>query len=164
MQDWWDHATELMRGLRPKDADRTRFLARQTLNVLSPSNASHLNPGIIAETARTGVRNVTEGAAHFAHDAVKILTGQRDQAPEGYQMGEDLPCTPGQDAYRKDLMELIQYAPQTPQVHARPILIVPAWIMKYYILDLSPENPMVRHLVGQGFTVLMISWTNPTFR
>jgi len=162
MQDWWDHATEPMRGLRPDDAERTRFLARQTLDVLSPSNAPFLNPEIIAETVASTGRNLTEGAAYFAHDALKTLTGQRDPAPEGYQIGKDLACTPGQVVYRNDLMELIQYTPQTPQVHARPILIVPAWIMKYYILDLSPENSMVRYLVGQGFTVFMISWINPT--
>jgi len=162
VQEWWDHATEPTRGLRPEDADRTRFLARQTLDVLSPSNSPLLNPEIIEETVRTAGRNLTEGAAHFAHDAAKTLTGARDPAPEGYRIGEDLACTPGQVVFRNDLMELIQYAPQTPQVQARPILIVPAWIMKYYILDLSPENSMVRYLVGQGFTVFMISWTNPT--
>lgn len=162
VQDWWNQATEPLRGLRPEDAERTRFLARQMLDVLSPSNAPLLNPEIIAETVKTGGRNLTEGATHFAHDALKTLTGQRDPAPAGYRIGEDLACTPGQVIYRNDLMELIQYAPQTPQVHVRPILIVPAWIMKYYILDLSPGNSMVRYLVGQGFTVFMISWTNPT--
>lgn len=162
VQDWWDLATEPMRGLRPEDAERTRFLARQTLDVLSPSNSPLLNPEIIAETARTAGRNLTEGAAHFAKDAIKTLTNQRDPAPHGFQIGKDLACTPGQVVFRNDLMELIQYAPQTAQVQARPILIVPAWIMKYYILDLSPENSMVRYLVGQGFTVFMISWTNPT--
>lgn len=162
VQEWWDKATEPMRGLRPEDAERTRFLARQTLDVLSPSNQPLLNPEIIAETTKAMGRNLTEGAAHFAHDAVKTLTGQRDPAPEGYQIGLDLACTPGQVVYRNDLLELIQYTPQTPQVRARPILIVPAWIMKYYILDLSPENSMVRYLVGQGFTVFMISWINPT--
>ncbi len=164
VQDWWDGATEPMRGLRPEDAERTRFLARQTLDVLSPSNFPFLNPEIIAETVRTGGSNLTEGAAHFVHDVVKTLTGQRDPPPEGYQIGKDLACTPGQVVFRNDLMELIQYAPQTPQVHTRPILIVPAWIMKYYILDLSPGNSMVRYLVGQGFTVFMISWRNPTRR
>lgn len=162
MQDWWDHATQPVRGLRPDDAERTRFLARQTLDVLSPSNSPMLNPEIIAETMRSRGRNLTDGAAHFAHDAAKTLTGQRDPAPEGYQLGKDLACTPGHVVFRNDLFELIQYTPQTPKVHARPILIVPAWIMKYYILDLSPENSMVRYLVGQGFTVFMISWCNPT--
>jgi polyhydroxyalkanoate synthase subunit PhaC len=162
VQDWWDHATEPMRGLHPEDAERTRFLARQTLDVLSPSNFPLLNPEIIEATARTAGHNLTDGAAHFAHDAVKTLTGQRDPAPEGYQIGKDLACTPGQVVFRNDLMELIQYAPQTPEVQARPILVVPAWIMKYYILDLSPENSLVRYLVGQGFTVFMISWCNPT--
>jgi polyhydroxyalkanoate synthase len=162
VQDWWDHATEPMRGLRPDDAGRTRFLARQTLDVLSPSNLPMLNPEILAETARTGGRNLAEGAAHFVHDAVKTLTGQRDPAPEGYRIGTDLAATPGRVVFRNALMELIQYAPQTPMVQARPILIVPAWIMKYYILDLSPQNSMVRYLVAQGFTVFMISWINPT--
>jgi polyhydroxyalkanoate synthase len=161
MQDWWDHATEPMRGLRPDDAERTRFLARQTLDVLSPSNAPLLNPEILVETVKTGGRNLTEGAAHFLEDAVKTLTNRHDPPPEGYRIGEDLACTPGQVVFRNDLMELIQYRPQTPQVRARPILIVPAWIMKYYILDLSPENSMVRYLVQQGFTVFMISWINP---
>ncbi|MDT8855269.1 alpha/beta fold hydrolase [Paracoccaceae bacterium Fryx2] len=162
VQDWWDHATDATRGLRQEDADRTRFLARQTLDVLSPANFPLLNPEIIAETVRTGGLNLTEGAAHFTHDVLKTLSGQRDPAPEGYRIGEDLACTPGQVVFRNDLFELIQYAPQTAQVQARPILIVPAWIMKYYILDLSPHNSMVGYLVGQGFTVFMISWCNPT--
>lgn len=162
VQDWWDKATEPMRGLRPEDAERSRFLARQILDVLSPSNQPLLNPEIIAETVKTGGRNLTEGAVHFAQDAIKTLTNRHDPPPEGYRIGTDLACTPGQVVYRNDLMELIQYAPQTPQVQARPILIVPAWIMKYYILDLSPENSMVRYLVRQGFTVFMISWINPT--
>lgn len=160
-QDWWDHATEPTRGLRPEDAERTRFLARQMLDVVSPSNFPMLNPEIIAQTAKTGGRNLTDGAAHLVHDAVKTMTGQRDPAPEGFEIGKELACTPGQVVFRNDLFELIQYTPQTEKVHAKPILIVPAWIMKYYILDLSPHNSMVRYLVGQGFTVFMISWCNP---
>ncbi len=162
VQDWWDHATDPMRGLEPADAERTRFLARQTLDVVSPSNFPLLNPEIIAETIKTGGGNLTEGATHFSHDMLKTLTGQHDPAPEGYQIGKDLACTPGKVVFRNDLFELIQYAPQTDQVQVRPVLIVPAWIMKFYILDLSPANSIVRHLVGQGFTVFMISWCNPT--
>lgn len=161
VQDWWDHATEPMRGLRPEDAERTRFLARQMLDLVSPSNFPMLNPEIIAETRATGGRNLTEGLANFSHDMLKTLARQRDPVPEGYQIGSDLACTPGQVVFRNDLFELIQYAPQTGQVQAQPVLIVPAWIMKYYILDLSPHNSMVRYLVSQGFTVFMISWCNP---
>ena len=162
VQDWWDHATEPMRGLRREDAERTRFLIRQMLDLVSPSNFPLLNPEIIAETAKSGGRNLAEGAAHFAQDMLKTLSGLKDPPPEGYRIGEDLACTPGKVVFRNDLLELIQYSPQTPHVRARPILIVPAWIMKYYILDLSPANSMVRYLVQQGFTVFMISWCNPS--
>jgi len=161
-QDWWDFATDHLRGLQPEDADRTRFMARQTLDVLSPSNFPMLNPEIIEATARSGGRNLAEGAANFVHDAIQTVTQQRDPAPEGYRIGEDLACTPGQVVFRNELFELIQYTSQTAKVQAEPVLIVPAWIMKCYILDLSPRNSMVNYLVGQGFTVFAISWCNPT--
>lgn len=161
-QDWWDYATDPLRGLRQEDADRTRFMTRQMLDVVSPSNFPGLNPEIIEETVKTGGRNLGEGAAHLWRDWLKTVAQVHEPAPEGYQIGKDLACTPGEVVFRNDLFELIQYAPQTEDVQAEPILIVPAWIMKYYILDLSQQNSMVNYLVGQGFTVFMISWSNPT--
>ncbi len=161
-QDWWDYATDPMRGLRRDDADRARFMTRQMLDVVSPSNFPWLNPEIIEETMKTGGRNLGEGAAHFWGDWLKTVSQVHEPAPEGFEIGKNLACTPGEVVYRNDLFELIQYAPQTDEVQAEPILIVPAWIMKYYILDLSPQNSMVNYLVGQGFTVFMISWCNPT--
>ena len=162
VQDWWDHATDHLRGLRPEDADRTRFMVRQALDTVSPANFPALNPEIIKTTVATGGRNLVEGAAHLAQDTLKTLAQIHEAAPEGFQVGQDLACTPGTVVFRNELFELIQYAPQTGKVQAEPILIVPAWIMKYYILDLSPHNSMVNYLVGQGFTVFMISWCNPT--
>ncbi len=162
MQDWWDHATDQLRGLRPEDADRTRFMVRQMLDVVSPSNFPAFNPEIIEETIKNHGNNLTEGAAHFARDLLKTLSQMHEPAPEGYQIGKELACTSGEVVFRNDILELIQYAPQTDRVQAEPILIIPAWIMKYYILDLSPQNSMVKYLVDQGFTVFMISWCNPT--
>ena len=162
MQDWWDYATDPLRGLRAEDAGRTRFMMRQMLDTVSPSNFPALNPEIIEETAKTGGKNLSEGAAHFMRDYLKTLAQVHEPAPEGYRIGEDLACTPGEVVFRNDIFELIQYAPRTERVQAEPVLIVPAWIMKYYILDLSPQNSLVRYLVEQGFTVFMISWCNPT--
>lgn len=161
VQDWWDHATAPLRGLRPEDADRVRFMVRQMLDTVSPSNFPALNPEILGATVASGGRNLAEGATHFAHDMVKTLTQTREPPPDGFRVGQDLACTPGTVVFRNHLFELIQYTPQTEAVQAEPVLIVPAWIMKYYILDLSPADSMVRHLVAQGFTVFMISWTNP---
>lgn len=161
-QDWWDYATDHLRGLRPEDADRTRFMARQILDMMSPSNFPSLNPEIIEQTLDCTGANLIEASTNFLHDYLNTISQVQEPAPEGYQIGEDLACTPGEVVFCNDLFELIQYAPQTETVNAEPILIVPAWIMKYYILDLSPHNSMVRYLVEQGYTVFMISWCNPT--
>ena len=162
MQDWWDHATDDLRGLRHKSAERTGFMMRQLLDTVSPSNFPGMNPEIIAKTLETSGRNLAEGAAHFATDAVQTLTQSRREIPAAFALGEHLACTPGKVVYRNDIMELIQYSPQTETVHPEPVLIVPAWIMKYYILDLSPDNSLINWLVGQGHTVFCISWCNPT--
>jgi polyhydroxyalkanoate synthase subunit PhaC len=161
MQDWWDTATEVMPGQSRRDADRVRFQMRQTLDLVSPSNFPWSNPEIIAETRKTKGRNLIEGAAHLTEDVIQTMTQAHKPAPEGYRIGEDLACTPGTVVFRNALFELIQYTPQTEAVRPEPVLFIPAWIMKYYILDLSPGNSMVRYLVREGFTVFMISWRNP---
>jgi polyhydroxyalkanoate synthase len=162
MQNWWDHATDDIRGLQSQDADRAQFQVRQMLDLVSPSNFPWTNPQIIEATTRQGGQNLIEGATHFAQDLMQTLTQEHKSAPVGYEIGPDLACTPGKVVFRNDLFELTQYTPQTSKTHPEPILFVPAWIMKYYILDLSPENSMVNYLVQQGFTVFMISWCNPT--
>jgi polyhydroxyalkanoate synthase len=162
VQDWWGAATSDLRGLRKQNSQRTGFMIRQLLDTVSPSNFPVSNPEILERTVRTGGRNLVDGARLFADHAHHILTGEHRPVPEDYALGRVLACTPGAVVFRNDLMELIQYSPSTDKVQAEPVLIVPAWIMKYYILDLSPENSMIRWLVGQGHTVFCISWCNPT--
>lgn len=161
-QDWWQVATDEMPGIAPRDAERAQFQIRQALDLISPSNFPWSNPEIINRTIQTGGRNLIEGSTHFLEDVAHTITQQHEPAPQGYEVGKDLAATPGRVVFRNKLFELIQYAPRTKNVQAEPILFVPAWIMKYYVLDLSPENSMVRYLVEQGFTVFMMSWVNPT--
>jgi len=118
---------------------------RQMLDLLSPSNFPALNPEIIEETRKTNGKNLAEGARNFMRDYANTVAQVHQPAPEGFEIGKDLACTPGEVVFRNDLFELIQYAPQTDEVRSEPILIVPAWIMKYYILDLSPHNSRVAH-------------------
>jgi polyhydroxyalkanoate synthase len=162
MQDWWDAATTEVRGMRHRNAERTAFMARQILDMLSPSNSPVLNPEILERTLNSAGANLAQGGRYLAEDALRKLSGRREPRPEGFEVGRDIACTPGQVVFRNEVMELIQYAPTTEEVRAEPVLIVPAWIMKYYILDLSPHNSLIRYLVAQGFTVFAISWINPT--
>lgn len=160
--DWWQAATSDLRGLRLQNADRTGFMMRQLLDTVSPSNFPLVNPEILAATWKTGGRNLTEGAAHYVDDLAHVMAQDHRPVPEAFALGKTLASTPGTVVFRNDLMELIQYAPSTEMVRADPVLIVPAWIMKYYILDLSPHNSFIRWLVAQGHTVFCISWCNPS--
>ena len=160
-QDWWEAATSNLRGLRRQNADRTGFMMRQLLDTVSPSNFPLANPEILEKTRERMGRNLLDGAAHYADDARHILAQEHRPVPEAFALGKVLAATPGKVIFRNELMELIEYSPTTKEVQAEPVLIVPAWIMKYYILDLSPENSFIRWLVGQGYTVFCISWRNP---
>ncbi|MDF0600312.1 alpha/beta fold hydrolase [Psychromarinibacter sp. C21-152] len=160
-QDWWGFATQGQRGMRKRSAERVNFMVRQMLDMASPSNNPALNPKVLQATAESGGLNLMRGAGHLAEDAVAELAGVPKQS-ETFEVGRTVATTPGQVVYRNDIFELIQYAPQTETVQPEPVLIVPAWIMKYYILDLSPKNSLISYLVEQGFTVFCISWCNPT--
>jgi poly[(R)-3-hydroxyalkanoate] polymerase subunit PhaC len=159
---WWQSATREVRGMAPKNAARVAFMARQLLDVWSPSNVPWLNPVIIDRTIKESGANLLRGAINFQDDLLRALALEPAPPPDGLRVGENLAVTPGEVVYRNELMELIQYKPATDSVVAEPMLIVPAWIMKYYVLDLSPHNSLVRYLVGRGFTVFMVSWRNPT--
>ncbi len=161
-EEWWRAATRQVHGMTPENAARTSFAAMQLLDVVSPSNVPWLNPAVVRRTIEQGGANFGRGARNFFDDALRAVTMQHAEPPPGFRIGEDLAVTPGEVIYRNDLMELIQYRAQTDTVHPEPILIVPAWIMKYYILDLRPQNSLVHYLVERGFTVFMISWRNPT--
>jgi polyhydroxyalkanoate synthase len=160
-QQWWHRATFGVRGVASHHEDVVTFTVRQLLDMVAPSNFIATNPVLLRHTVETGGANVVQGASQLFLDWLHHLDGQRPAASNMFRPGREVAVTPGKVVLRNRLMELIQYQPATPRVHALPVLIVPAWIMKYYILDLSPENSLVRYLVGQGHTVFMISWKNP---
>jgi len=161
-QQWWHNATTGVSGVSRKHEDVLEFASRQLLDIWAPSNFPLTNPEIIDRTVKCGGANLVQGFTNFLQDWERSLGGsQRPVGAEAYEVGRNLAITPGKIVYRNRLIELIQYEPTTDTVRPEPVLIVPAWIMKYYILDLSPENSLVKHLTEQGFTVFMISWKNP---
>ncbi|SON55140.1 Poly-beta-hydroxybutyrate polymerase [Hartmannibacter diazotrophicus] len=161
-QQWWHKATTGVPGVAPHHEDVVAFAARQWLDMLSPSNNPFTNPDVMQRTMEKGGLNLVDGMRNFIEDASRVLLKEQPVGSEGFKVGETVAVTPGKVVYRNHLMELIQYEPTTKTVHAEPVLIVPAWIMKYYILDLSPENSLVRYLVSRGHTVFCISWRNVT--
>jgi polyhydroxyalkanoate synthase subunit PhaC len=157
-EEWWANVAKGSGGVGKPNARIVAFTVRQWLDLMSPSNVPWLNPEVIETTRASGGANLTAGMQNFLHDQAATNGG----APAGrFIVGKDLAATPGKVVFRNALIELIQYAPATATVGAEPVLIVPAWIMKYYILDLSPGNSLIRWLVAQGRTVFAISWRNP---
>jgi polyhydroxyalkanoate synthase len=161
-QQWWHNVTREVPGVTPHHEEVVSFAARQWLDIFSPSNIPFANPEVIDKAVATGGGNFVQGFRNWLEDVHRLATAQPPVGTETYVVGRDVAVTPGKVVYRNHLVELIQYTPTTETVQPEPILIVPAWIMKYYILDLSPQNSLIRHLVSQGRTVFCLSWRNPT--
>jgi len=158
---WWHQALS-HHGSTDHGLVRASFAGRLLLDAASPANFLHTNPELLNRTAAESGQNLIRGLKHWVEDVERMASGRgRTPASEQFEVGKDVAITPGKVVYRNRLIELLQYSPQTPNVYAEPVLITPAWIMKYYILDLSPRNSLVRFLVEKGHTVFMISWKNP---
>jgi polyhydroxyalkanoate synthase subunit PhaC len=155
----WLKAVAGIKGMDERERHKLTFFLRQFIDAVSPTNFAFTNPEVIHETVATGGQNLVKGTEHLLRD---IQEGEiQITDTKAFQVGKDLAITPGQVVYRNQLIELIQYTPTTPQVYSIPILHIPPWVNKYYLLDLRPQNSLVKFLVDQGFTVFMISWKNP---
>jgi len=160
-QRWWDEATSQVRGVSEHHEHVVEFVTRQWLDMCSPSNFVPTNPQVLQETLTTGGKNLITGFANWWRDAMAVLAEGPPPGAEHFEVGKVVATTKGKVVYRNRLIELIRYDATTTTVYPEPLLITPSWIMKYYILDLMPENSMVKYLVDQGHTVFMISWKNP---
>lgn len=160
-QQWWHRAMTGVPGIEPRHERIVDFATRQWLDMFAPSNFFWANPEVLLRTRDEAGQNLVRGAQHWLEDVTRIMTGAAQNGTEHFKPGRDVATTKGKVILRNRLIELIQYEPKTDAVRPEPILIVPAWIMKYYILDLSPQNSLVNYLVETGHTVFMISWKNP---
>jgi len=160
---WMRNVLGAMNGLERDTEQKMHFYARQMIDAWSPSNFPLTNPEVLKETRESGGENLMRGAQNFMADLQSGggVPSIKQTDTDAFTVGENLALTPGEVVYQNELMQLIQYAPQTEQVYKRPLLIIPPWINKFYILDLQPENSFVRWLSGQGYTVFLISWVNP---
>ncbi|BCS97298.1 poly-beta-hydroxybutyrate polymerase [Desulfoluna limicola] len=160
---WWEEYATDVPGMKPRHKAFISFLGRQMLELYSPCNHLFTNPELLRHTSEEKGANLVRGGRFLAEDLMRVCRVPFPLPDSGFQVGKNLAVTKGRVIYRNRLMEIIQYSPSTPEVFENPVLIVPAWIMKYYILDLSPHNSMVKHLVDQGHTVFMVSWKNPGY-
>jgi len=161
VESWWDEAVRV-HGVSTRHQALLSFLARQSLDIMAPSNGLLTNPDILNRTIELAGRNLFKGWLNAADDAISVFkSGKRDPKETFHGIGTNVAASAGVVVARTAIAEIIQYAPTTKNVHAEPIVIIPAWIMKYYILDLSQNNSLVQYLLNQGFTVFMVSWKNP---
>ena len=160
-EQWWHQATTGVRGVSPANEAVVEFSVRQVLDMMAPSNFATTNPEVLQKALRSGGENFVFGWQNWCSDMMRLLSVGKPAEDHGFAVGKNVATACGKVVFRNELIELIQYSPTTGKVHPEPILIVPAWIMKYYILDLSPHNSLVKFLTGEGFTVFMISWRNP---
>ncbi len=156
-------AVDDVEGLDPHTRQMVRFYTRQLADALSPTNFAATNPAVLERAVETGGESLLRGLANLLEDLAEG-DGQlrlRHVAPDAFEVGRDLATTPGRVVYQNRLMQLIQYSPTSETVHQRPLLVVPPWINKFYILDLNEKKSFIRWAVAQGHTVFVISWVNP---
>jgi polyhydroxyalkanoate synthase len=150
-------------GLDPHSAEKLDFYTRQYIDAMAPTNFAMSNPQVLRRTVETGGENLLSGLSNMLDDLErgkgKLRVKMTDM--EHFKLGENVAITPGKVVYQNELMQLLQYAPSTETVYKRPLLIIPPWINKFYILDLRPKNSFIKWAVDQGHTVFVISWTNP---
>ena len=151
---------EILPAENDKAKDRTRFIARQYIDAMSPANFAATNPEFVRRAVETKGRSITDGINNLIQDYEKGRISMTDES--AFDIGSHLATTPGSVIYENEVMQLIQYAPSTAKVAVRPLLVVPPCINKFYILDLQPENSFVRYAVDQGNTVFLVSWRNPS--
>jgi polyhydroxyalkanoate synthase len=163
---WIQSVVKNVEGLDEKTAQKVDFYTRQFVDAVAPSNFVATNPQVLRATLESGGENLVRGLGNLLDDLERgrgqLLIKMTD--PDAFQIGENIAVAPGKVIYQNELMQLIQYAPTTETVFKRPLVIIPPWINKFYILDLKPENSFVRWAVGQGHTVFMVSWVNPDER
>jgi polyhydroxyalkanoate synthase len=160
---WLVSTVNQLEGVDDKTRQKIDFYTRQFVDAMAPSNFVATNPEVLRATLETGGENLLRGLNNLLGDLTrgdgKLAITMTDL--DAFALGENLALTPGKVVFQTELMQLIQYAPSTEQVHQRPLLIIPPWINKYYILDLQPKNSFIKFAVDQGFTVFVISWVNP---
>ena len=154
---FWEDAAAAAE-LPPREHERLQFAVRQWLDAISPTNFPATNPEAIKLALATEGESLKKGAENLAHDLARGKLAMTDEA--AFEVGRNIAVTPGSVVFRNELIELIQYAPTTDKVHARPLVMIPPCINKFYILDLQPENSFVRNAVAEGQTVFMVSWRN----
>ena len=162
VERWWEAAMSGVRGVSRKNEQVVNFATRQLLDIAAPTNFVATNPQVLARTKEQRGMNLLRGYSNFLDDMRREAANLAPAGTEAYRVGETVAVTPGKVVHRTRLAEIIQYAPTTGKVRPEPIVIVPAWIMKYYILDLSAANSLVKYLIGEGYTVFMVSWKNPS--
>ncbi len=160
---WVQRTLSEMQGLDPDTARKLEFFSRTVVEALAPTNFALTNPQVVRETVRSNGENLVRGLRNLQSDLQEGRDGLRPQQTdlEAFEVGRNLAATPGSVIHQTPLMQLIQYTPTTERVYRQPLLIVPPWINKFYILDLRPKNSFVRWALEQGYTVFMISWVNP---
>jgi len=161
--DWMQQTVHDVDGMDEKTAQKVQFYTRQYIDAMSPSNFIATNPVVLRETTKSGGENLLDGMENLLGDLEKgkgeLRISMTDE--EAFTLGENVATTPGKVIFENELMQLIQYEPSTKKVRATPLLIVPPWINKFYVLDLQPKNSFIKWAVDQGNTVFVISWVNP---